>query len=170
MMAFEFVNVTAAKLVDVNPRSVKHGKTVLLPAVDIQLSAEVPNHVLAMFHPELKDLLYAGSGQGQLPGVDGVSDATELRFPEWLGPHEWKAESEGYTLAADYGIDDTLHIRFTDCKLHKRTFLPKRGGTCTVTFTLTCSVGLEAEPLGHFAMHIGHQVHIRLTKQVVETA
>lgn len=168
-MAFEFPEVTAGRLTSVNPNSEKHGET-LVPTLSIRLSIDAPNSVLEAMAPGLKTWLFEASKQGKLPGVDEVSDATDLRFPEFGKTFRSEAEITGYDLTLDYGISGTERIRLTDCKLHKQLIERKRGGTCILTFSLTCSQGLEAEAVGHLGLHVGHKVHFRLTRTVVEIA
>jgi hypothetical protein len=160
-MSLAFPNLTKVKLTDLNPRSEVHGD-VKVPALDMRFSTEVPNHVLALLHPELREHIYQESTQGQLPGVDEVSDATELRFPELAAPFKWTEETEGNTLTVDYGIGGESNILFTDCKLHKQTFLPKRGGTCAVSFTVTAVQGLTPHAVGHLGVRVQHDMHIQL--------
>jgi hypothetical protein len=171
MMAFEFPEITRAKLNAVHPDSERHGE-MLVPRTDIRLQLDLPNSVLERFAPGLRDMFYiAGTpAADELPGIEPVSDATELRFPELGMPQSWSGKTGGYTLVIDYGIGERYLLRLTDCTLHKLTFAAKKGGTCTVSFTLSCSEGLNAETLGHLGMHVQHDVHFQLTQPVVEMA
>lgn len=169
MMAFEFPEVTRAKLISVDPNSNRHGD-VLVPALHLRLQVDVSNHVLDRYAPGLKERLYILTESSDLPGIEPVSDATELRFPELGMPLHWNEKTGGYTLVIDYGIGDVHRLRLTDCTLHKHTFSAKKGGTCTVSFTLSCSEGLTVETVGHVGMHVQHDVHFQLTQPVPETA
>jgi hypothetical protein len=87
-MTLQFKEPTKAKLIDVNPRSEKHGSRELAPAIDLRFQMDVGNSVLEQFAPGLRDALYRLSNQHALPGVGG-SDASELRFPELSQPLHW---------------------------------------------------------------------------------
>lgn len=169
MTDFEFPEVTAGRLTSVNPNSEHHGET-LVPTLSIRLSLDAPNSVLEAVAPGLKAWLFEASKQGGLPGVDEVSDATDLRFPEFGKVFRSDAEVTGYDLTLDYGISGDTRIRLSDCKLHKVVIERKRGGTCILTFTLTCTQGLMPDAVGHLGLHVGHKVHFRLTRTVIETA
>lgn len=162
-MSLVFPNVTKVKLVDVNPRSEVHGD-VKVPALDLRFSVDMPNAVLTLLHPELRELIYEESLQGHLDGIEVVSDHTELRFPELAPPFRWVEEITGYALTVDYGLGDDLSgIQLNDCKLHKQTFHPKKGGTCTVLFTLSCTHGLDESAVGRLGMRVQHDHYIQLT-------
>ena len=160
-MSLVFPNLTKVRLIDVNPRSEVHGD-VKVPALDLRFQTEMPNQVLLLLHPQLREHIYEESKQVALPGVDDVSDLTELRFPELAAPFKWTEESGGNTLTIDYGIGGESSILFTDCKLHKQAFLPKRGGTCLVSFTVTATQGLTAHEVGHMGIRVQHDMHILL--------
>jgi hypothetical protein len=169
MMAFEFPEVTRAKLVYVHPDSERHGD-VLVATVHLRFEVDMPNTVLERYAPGLKDRLYIAGENHELPGIDPVSDATELRYPELGMPLKWNDKAGGYTLVIDYGIADQHRLRLTDCTLHKHLFTAKKGGTCKVGFTLSCTEGLTPDTLGHLGMHVQHDVHIQLTQPVPEPA
>jgi hypothetical protein len=162
-MSLVFPALTKATLIDVNPRSESHGD-VKVPAIDLRFQVEMSNAVLALLHPSLRNLLYAESTQTELPGVDAVSECTELRFPELASPFTWKEEIEGNNLLIDYGLGgEKSDIRLSDCKLHKQKFDALKGGTCRVSFTLSCVHGLSGEVAGALALRVGHDMHIQLT-------
>jgi hypothetical protein len=161
-MSLVFPTPTKAKLIDVNPRSEAHGD-VKLPALDLRFEVEMSNAVLALLHPELRNVLYVESPQGQLPGVDVVSEFTDLRFPELAAPFRWMEETYGNNLTIDWGIGgEGSDILLNDCKLHKQTFEPKTGGTCTVRFTVSCANELAPYIVGTLAMKVQHDLHILL--------
>jgi hypothetical protein len=135
---------------------------VIVPAVDFRFSVEMSNHVLALLHPGLREGLYEKSNQGALPGLDEVSDLTELRFPEMEAPFKWAEETNGNTLTIDYGIGGESNILFTDCKLHRQRFLPKRGGTCAVSFTVTVGQSLTVHAAGTLCLSVMKDMHIQL--------
>lgn len=88
-MKLEFSSLTKSKLVSVNVRSEKHGPE-LVPAVDLKLSMDAGNDILAKFHPDLKEALYFKAdqekdGQIALDGVESVTNLPNLRFPKIEG-------------------------------------------------------------------------------------
>lgn len=171
MMTFEFPEITCAKLNAVHPDSERHGD-VLVARTDIRLQLDMSNDVLERLAPGLREVFYIpGTGRpDELPGIDAPSDACELRFPELGMPQTWGGKTGGYTLVIDYGIGERFLLRLTDCTLHKLSFIAKKGGTCTVSFTLSCSEGLNADTLGHLGMHVQHDVHFQLTQPIAEMA
>lgn len=161
-MSLVFPSLTKVKLIDVNPRSEEHGPT-LVPAIDLRFQVEMSNAVLALLHPELRTWLYEEDTQGQLEGVEQVSEYTALRFPELAAPFAWKEEVSGNNLVIDYGLGGASDIELTDCKLHKQVFETKKGGTCKVSFTLSCTHDLSPDIVGTLCLRVKHDMHIRLT-------
>lgn len=160
-MPLEFLTPTKAKLIDVNTRSEKHGEE-LHPAIDLRFQLDVGNGVLKAFHPELGESLFKLSSQGQLPGVDKVSDTTELRFPELGMPLRWDAESIDNDLTVDYGIGGESNIQLGDCKVHKHVLTVKAGGTVQVQFTASCAHDLTEQAVGRLGTRVQHDVFIVL--------
>lgn len=152
---------TKGKLTSLNVRSEEHGKT-LVPAVDLRFAMDVPNSALAQYHPGLLDVLYEPGDQGQLDGIEHVAEVTELRFPHLKPPYVWDEVSHGHTLVIDYGIDGDNGISMPDCKLHKHTLTPKRGGTCTIEFTLSATHNLTRETLGTLGLRVRHDLWLTL--------
>lgn len=67
-----------ATLVHINPRPEKHGEE-NVPAADLKISVTDSNHLLSMFHPTLRGMLYkADESEGRLEGVE--APLTMLRF------------------------------------------------------------------------------------------
>lgn len=162
-MSLVFPELTAVKLIDVNPRSEKHG-TEWFPALDIRFSREMSATVLNLLHPDLRDKLYVEAEQASLLGADEAQDGGALRFPELATPFPWKQELPGYTLEIDFGLGGSSSITLVDCKLHKQTFETKEGGTVKVSFTLSCSHDLTPEVVGFLGVRIQKDLHIRLTQ------
>lgn len=161
-MSLVFPNVTKTKLVDFDIDTQVHGD-VLVTAIDMRFSVDMPNDVLALLHPDLRGVLFEESSQGQLDGVEHVSNATELRFPQLAPPFKWVEEVGGNTLVIDYGLGgEGSDILLKDCKLHKVTFQPKRGGTCTVLFTVTAVHGVDESVIGRLGMRVHQSMHIQL--------
>jgi hypothetical protein len=161
-MTLQFKEPTKAKLIDVNPRSEKHGSRELAPAIDLRFQMDVGNSVLEQFAPGLRDAMYRLSNQHALPGVDAVSDASELRFPELSQPLHWAGESINIDLTVDYGIGGESDIHLTGCKLHKHVLHLKPNGSCTIAFTCSCSHNLTEQDVGRLGTRVQHDVYISL--------
>lgn len=159
----EFETATRARLVSFNSRSEEHGK-LLVPAVDLRFSVDVPSTALSAYDVNLPALLYAESDQGQLDGIEHVSERTELRFPQLKGPLSWEESAEGYSLVIDYGIDDSSAIELPGARLHKHSITPMRGGTCAVVFTVSVCENLTPDVVGPLALKVKHPVFIRLKR------
>jgi hypothetical protein len=166
-MSLKFPEPTRAKLVDVNTRSEKHG-TELVPAIDLRFQLDVTNHLLAAYHPDLRELLYRTSDQGALPGVEAVSDATELRFPKLAQPLRWDDESNENDLVIDCD-NEGEHVALGDCKVHKHVIETKQGGTCQLTFTCSCTHDLTERAVGLLGTRVQHDVAITLTSKQAAT-
>lgn len=161
-MPLQFPDPTKAKLIDVNPRSEKHGPHELVPAIDLRFRVEAGNQVLAMFDPELLDALYEEGTQLQLDGVDRVSDRPKLRLPHLVMPLRWESESLGNDLTVDYGIGGKSNISLCGCKVHKHVLEAKEGGTCPVEFTVSCTHDLTESVIGSLGAKVQHDVYIQL--------
>lgn len=167
-MTFELLSPTAAKLSSVNCRSEMHGKDAV-PAVDLRLTFDAPNSVLSMFDPWLLSALYHRAGpdqpsdpQGQIEGVEAISDVPNLRMPMLASPVRWSKEYTGYELTFDFGIGGKSNITLTDCQVNSVQFAPKEGGTVEVGVRVQCSKGLTEKILGKLATLVQHDVQFTL--------
>lgn len=163
-MPLEFHAPTRGRLIDVNPRSEKCGPHDLVPAVDVRLQVDTTNSALEQFAPELRDWLYRQSEQETLPGVDAVSELTELRFPDLGFPLHWGGETPGYSLLFDMGITPDSGIQLHGGKLHKVALVAKAGGTVQLTFTVSSAEGVTREQIGELGTRVQHEVFFRLTQ------
>ena len=167
-MTFELLTPTAAKLTSVNCRSEMHGKDAV-PAVDLRLAFDAPNSVLSMFDGWLLSALYHRAGpdqpsdpQGQIEGVEAISDVPNLRMPHLASPVRWSKEYTGYELTFDFGIGGKSNITLTDCQVNSVQFAPKEGGTVEVGVRVQCSKGLTEKILGKLATLVQHDVQFTL--------
>jgi hypothetical protein len=161
-MPLQFLDVVKAKLIDVNPRSEKHGLKDLEPAIDLRFQLDCGNHVLSMYDPELLDFLFVDDPQLAFDVIEKISDRTKLRFPDLVQPLHWTGESKGNTLTLDYGIGGESNLTLTDCKVHKHAFATKEGGSCTVAFTASCAHDLSEAAVGRLGTRVQHDVFIQL--------
>lgn len=166
-MQLEFRELTKAKLIDVNPRSEKRGAHDLVPAVDVRLQVDTTNAALAQLDPELCDWLYKNSAQEGLPGIDPVSDQTELRFPDLGYPLHWGGEGTGYSLLFQMGINGLSDIQLHGSKLHKVTLTAKAGGTVQIAFTVSCAQDVSETDVGKLGTRVQHEVFFSLAHAVM---
>lgn len=167
-MPLEFHELTKAKLIDVNPRSEKRGATELVPAVDVRLQVDTTNAALAQLDPELCDWLYRQGSQVTLPGVDSVSELTQLRFADLGFPLHWGGESKGYSLLFDMGIGEQPDIQLHGAKLHKIALTAKEGGTVQLAFSVSCAEGVTRKQIGELGTRVQHDVFFTLVQNTVE--
>ena len=157
----QFPKNTKAKLSHVNPRSEKHGET-LIPALDLRLEIETGNDVLAQLDPKLPATFYE-TRQAQLNGVPRVADNAELKFPHLDPSGKWDEESEGYRLVLDYGLGGkNSSIELSNCKVHKIGWVSKQGGTVSISFTASSTHDLTPAKVGTLGMNVQHDVYLQL--------
>jgi hypothetical protein len=156
----QFPEGTKAKLISVNPRSERHGET-LVPALDLRVQLETGNDVLALLDPKLPATFYEVR-QEQLNGVPKVAEAADLRFPELDPDGKWTGESEGYKLLLDYGLGKKSNILFDDCRVHRIAWTVKAGGTVLFAFTASCVHDLTPAKVGTLGMNVQHDVFLQL--------
>ncbi|MDR0276251.1 MAG: hypothetical protein LBI48_13150 [Burkholderiaceae bacterium] len=168
-MNFELPDWTQAKINNVNIRSEKCGSDDLEPAVDLSISIEQPNSVLAEFDGFLLSALYYKSAasvdtQAELDGVQPVSERPNLRFAKLAYPLKWEDEGSGYTLEIDHGLGGKSNVALTGCAVNAFAINPKEGGTVELKFRVQCagSDELTEKTLGKLAMLVQHTVPIML--------
>jgi hypothetical protein len=168
-MTFALTTTTPAKIDSVNCRSELNGKE-QSPAVDLKISFDAPNSILAMFDGWLLTALYhksdappAPDAQASLDGVEEVSDVPNLRMPFLTSPLKWGKEYSGYELVIDYGLGGKSNVVLSNCEVNNVQLAPKEGGTVTTTVRVQCSKGLTEKVLGKLATLVQHDVQILLT-------
>jgi hypothetical protein len=171
MPAFEFQTTTKAKLASVNIRSEKHGAE-LVPAVDLKLTLDASNDILAKFDSTLKESLYAAVPKGEseqqdLEGVDPVSDLKKLKFPKLAMPIKWEHSGAGYELQIDYGLGGDSNLIMDKCDVNNFAMDCKEGGTVELSLRVQVSKVPE-EILGKLAGLVQHDIHIILLAPKLE--
>jgi len=137
-MQLELTEVNAL-LTSVNPRSEMHGED-KVPAGDLKLKVQLSNDCLAMFHPQLKSMLYHFDIK-QAEDDDLVEKAKEqengyaphLRFAE-IPSISWKGEMVGAKVTIHSGIEKKSDIVLDPCNVNAVSLEPQNGGTVIVTF------------------------------------
>ena len=137
-MQLELSNINAV-LSSVNPRSEIHGEE-KVPAGDLKLKVQLGNDCLAMFHPQLKSMLYHYD-KNEAEHDDLVEKAAQKdanyaphqRFPQ-IPSISWKDEMIGAKVIVHTGIDKKSDIVLDPCNVNSISLEPQNGGTVIVNF------------------------------------
>lgn len=165
-MTFEIETVKSVRLSNVNPRMEKHGPD-SVPAVDMNFIFDTTNDVLTCFDGFLMTALYTvrteaqQSDQGEIDGLEPVSQLPNLRFPK-MAPIKWDWRGAGYTLEIDYGLGGDRNIVLDTCDVCKFVIDCKEGGTVELKFQVQVTAGLTEQIIGKLSMLIGQEVGITL--------
>lgn len=142
----------AAKLVHINVREEKHGDDPV-PAVDLKITADLPNTFLAQLHPTLRWSLYDKAATEDALDKDHMP---VLRYTK-MEPIHWKGEAKGgfFTVhapgdnaAKDLRFAATVNMLQLDCH---------EGGTVIITFRVQSS-DVGAFVIGSLAGMLGQDV------------
>ena len=161
---FDLRNATA-HIRSVNLRTEKHGPEEV-PCADLKIETKQPNSLLSAFGPQLRDALYwraptTDGDQGNLDGVDEISDKPNLRCPELAPTYALKYEGAGYHVAIEQGIDGKRDIEIDAVDVNNLKFEVHEGGTITLTMRLQFKV--DEKLSGRLAMLIGREITITVT-------
>lgn len=168
MAQFELEEPTACTVTNVNFRSELHGDE-HIPAVDVAIKMTTSNDVLSMFDGSLKGMLYgradkasrAAAPQGELDGVEPISDMPKLRCTILEQPIRLAKEFVGYTLTIDRGLGGASNIVIDDCGVDKFKVDCKEGGSVELSFRVQ-SAKVDEALSGKLAVLIGSEVSILL--------
>lgn len=145
---------TDLTLVNVNPRTEKHGEDSVL-AADFKLSFKTSNDILSEFHPSLKSALYGKQGGSQGELIDEPGHLPELRFPQ-IGRLHWEKKFAGYTLRVHQGASGVDDVVLQDCQVDKFAFDCLDGGS--VVFTFRVQAHPDAAQVGKLCALIQQQI------------
>lgn len=171
---FAFRSVTDVTLTRVNFRKEFHGEE-HVQAVDLDMSVNVPNTLLDIIVPGLREALYwnADSSAGQAE-IEGVPPTTpNLKFPRLnggkFGLDDKKNKLAGYALGIEYGLGDfTSNMLFDCCKVVKRAIETKEGGTVLLSWQVQYAGDrLDQETCGKLALLEQDLIAITLIPPVV---
>lgn len=98
-------------------------------AATLKMSAAQPADVLAHFHPDLRDKMFA-EGAPDLLG----DHAIKLRDPNCVYPEARDEEMFGAEMRIAYGVGPALV--FPDCRLSDFRLTPMDGGTVVIAFNV----------------------------------
>lgn len=155
---FELHSQTAT-LKTVTPREEKHGDE-SVPAISMRFEIQAANTILDALLPSLRTTLYT-KPPGQYT-LDGIEETTPLLRTAGIDQVLLQSKFEGWSMAVDFGIDDTTAIRCGSCKVDKFTVEPMDGGTVRLFLRVRTS-DISAESAGNLMMMIGGDVTLSLT-------
>ena len=153
----------AAKVAHINLREEKHGEEAVL-AVDVKITADVPNDFLSYLAPELKWSIYDKQpGQGEL--IPDDTHLPHLRYPQ-LGELKWDGDMAKAQVTI-HGAKPT-HDFNLDADVNGLRLEPKEGGTVAITFRLQLlpTSGQSAALVGY----LGKEVKISVVPAESETS
>jgi hypothetical protein len=135
MSEFRFFKIKM-KVTSVNVRQELHGEDHRL-AMDIGLEFNQSNRSLDKLDPLLLQTFFWNNGQGQLDGVEKVSDYPNLRF-EYLGmPIKWIEEFTEGQFRIHHG-DGASDIVMRDADINNIRITVKEGGTTVYNVRIQC--------------------------------
>jgi len=170
---FELLSKTKAKLQDVVVLSQKNRQPDDNPGAKISVEMMLSNDILAFFDGSLRSFLFTKnpaaaiatgrSKQGELDGVDAVSDTPNLTsLGSKIGSLHWSDESTGYTFVVDQGLGGKLsNLELADCKLSNWRILPKEGGTVIMRFDIE-SNDVSEKAFGRLAKLKSREIEVLL--------
>lgn len=167
---FSIDQMTEVTITSVNVRSEQHGED-HVPAADISIKLTTSNHILSEFDGALRGMLYKSAkgetGQGQLEGVEAISDMPLLRCTVIEQPLKLNNQYVGYTLTVDRGLGGGSNIEIDGCAVNKVRADCKEGGTVELMFRVQAS-NLGEAVIGKLAMLIGCETLITLMPPAAE--
>jgi hypothetical protein len=171
MKKFSLPGGTQVRVVNVNPRSERHGKTAV-PAIDVKVRLTTANTILDdLKGPDFRQALYmraeeAGSvAQADLEGVQPLTD-TPFKRLNGVEPIHLEDELTGYAATFDIGTGrkDSV-IELAGCKLSKFVVDPLQGGSVAIDFRIQASPLTERE-FGKLCVLINAEVGLMLEAPV----
>lgn len=168
-MRLDFANQKML-LASVNVRSEQHGES-REPAGDVGLKADLPNDVLAVFHPRLKALLYTFDEARPQDLADQGRAKEKGYLPHLLmpdlnegSPIGWSGEVENVRVTiAKPGMRKRVVLE--PAKINKFTFLPRDGGT--VTLAMRVQAHPDSEAFGDLAAEMVVQTEVEVTVEAL---
>lgn len=146
-----------AKVAHLNVRDEKHGDDPVL-AVDVKISADVPNTFLDSLGHGMRAALYRGEGEkaGETFDIE-LDHMPVLRFPQ-LAPIKWRAGLVGckFIVHGPKKADDVLF----EADVKDLDLEPKEGGTVALTFK--ASVLPTSEELAKLGEWLGHETKVSI--------
>jgi hypothetical protein len=122
------------KIAHINVRTEMHGDEERT-ALDVKVTADLPNTALDGFSPSLRASLFSASDDPDLLGPDDAH-LPHLKNPA-LGTLQWAGKFSPVAFRLHTGGRSTKNdLAFADITLDKITIRPKEGGTCSFSWRL----------------------------------
>ena len=153
----------AAKVAHINLREEKHGEEAVL-AVDVKITADVPNDFLSYLSPTLKWSLYDKEpGQGEL--IPDDTHMPHLRYSA-LGDLKWDGDMPKAVVTI-HGLKKVYDFELV-ADVNNLRLEPKEGGTVAIAFRLQLlpTAGQSAALVGY----LGKEVKISVVPAESETS
>ena len=129
-----------ATLLHINPRPEKHGEE-NVPAADLKVEVRDGSHLLSMFHPTLRSMLYkADESEGGLDGVE--QPLTVLRFGTLIERLRLDLSLKGADVVIGFGLGGVSDISLDTVDVDSFSVTLSEGGTVGMTFRV------KARPTG----------------------
>lgn len=148
------------KLGHLNVRIEKRGEDDIT-AVDLKLHWLTSNEALDMFHPDLREALYAPD-PGQQKKIAGIPPVLRNRLFPSLAPLHWTTEATNRQLVIRWGIDGQTDIVIGDCTADKFFIQPLEGGTVDITLRVR-AVCVDERVLGKLPLLLNRTLPMQLT-------
>lgn len=140
-----------AKVAHINLREEKHGEEAVV-AIDVKITADVPNDFLSYLAPTLKWSLYDKQpGQGEL--IPDDKHLPHLRYPQ-LGEIKWADEMASATIVI-HGAKEEYDMELT-ADVNNLKLEPKEGGTVSIVFRIQLlpTAGQSAALVGYLGKDV----------------
>lgn len=168
MTQFALPAGTAVLMSSFNVRSELHGKD-HVPAVDIGITATLPNTALDSLAPPLREMLYRALEadervpQPELDGVEPVTSTPLLRLDD-LEPIKLTKKLAGYTATIPWGLDRTIQLQV--CGVDKFVVDALQGGSIELSFRIQAR-NVEGDDLGRLGLMLGQEQQLELAPPVL---
>lgn len=144
-------------------RSIKRDDRTDPPSFKIRVDVEVPAPMLDAVAPGLETALYTANPQGDLLGLDPVSEKTAVRFPGIAAPIVFLADSVAQNLVVHSAItsEDAPGIAI-ECRLLTIGVTCHDGARVTLALTLSGGENLPVLHAGSLTLLMGRAVSVGL--------
>lgn len=152
------LNERKAKIVSVTPNRELHGQDPK-PYCALKLRVLLTVDDLAMFHPDLRSVIYQKTQREGADLADQGTDA-QVRFPQITLPIKWKDEIIGAEVTVHYGATEKSHIKLPGCSVTKPELEPLDGGVIFMECSVTAHP--DEKQMGRLGMMVGTEIPVSI--------
>lgn len=135
-MTFQLDSMTKVRVLDVRVLAAKDRKADDPPGAQLLLQATLPIGVLAMFDGFLPGTLYRkATGAAKQGALEGMEGAELTSIGEHVKRMKWDYQQTGCTIEIDHGTGGKRNLLLEDCKVHRVSISPQKGGSVIVQWT-----------------------------------